>query len=126
MAADAGSIARLSRLLSEGRLDSSALGQRATEIASLLSRWQHDAGLPRLQIELPGLRPAVVPPELARELEELRKFRRFFRNAYVLDLDPDQTRGHGERVLRVHPQLATGISALLGHVERVVQALALG
>jgi hypothetical protein len=80
----------------------------------------------QMKIELPGLRPAVVAPELLRELEELRRFRHFFRNAYVLELDPDKTREHGLRVLRVHPQLAAGIGALLSHVERMVQTLALG
>lgn len=171
MGADAGSIARLSRLLSEGGLDSSAMGERASEIAALMRRWQHEQGLPRselivlgvnlhayytafetllervarlldeevpsgptwhrdlllqMKIELPGLRPAVVASQLLPELEELRKFRHFFRNAYVLELDPHKTRAHGERVLTVHPQLAAGISALLSHVERMVQALAAG
>jgi hypothetical protein len=75
---------------------------------------------------LPGLRPAVIAPELLRELEELKRFRHFFRDAYVLELDPDKTRENGERVLRIHPQLAAGVSGLLGHVQQMVQALAAG
>jgi hypothetical protein len=55
MGADAGSIARLSRLLSEGSLDSNALGQRASEIAALMSRWQGEQGLPRSELIVLGV-----------------------------------------------------------------------
>jgi len=38
------------------------------------------------------LRPALLPAAVLPALHELRKFRRFFRNAYVLQLDPAKVR----------------------------------
>jgi hypothetical protein len=171
MAADAGAIARLSRVLADGAIDARALDAREREIAELLGRsgrgpsasrsdllvlavnlhayytaletlleriarlvdedvpsgptWHRDL-LSQMRIDLPGLRPRAIPPELVPELDELRKFRHFFRNAYVLDLDPAKTLAHGERVMRVHPALSRDIAQLFGHLEAVRQALAHG
>ena len=87
--------------------------------------WHRDL-LSQMRIELPGLRPRAIPPELVTDIDELRKFRHFFRNAYVLDLDPVRTVAHGERVLRVHPALARDIAGLFEHLEAVRQVLAHG
>jgi hypothetical protein len=171
VAADAGSIARLSRLLADGALDARALDARQEEIAALLSRsgqaaapsrsellvwgvnlhayytaletllervarlvdedvpagatWHRDL-LAQMRIELPGLRPRAIPPEVVADLDELRKFRHFFRNAYVLDLDPVKTLAHGARVLLVHPPLARDIAGLFAHLDAVRQVLARG
>lgn len=84
--------------------------------------WHRDLLL-QMRIDLPGLRPKVIPPETIPDLDELRKFRHFFRNAYVLDLDPERTLGHGERVLRVHPRLASSIADFFQHVEAVRRLL---
>jgi hypothetical protein len=169
MGADAGAIARLSRLLVDGRVDANALDERRNEIASLLegedrgrvlsrsdllvlgvnlhayytaletllervarlvdedtpsgANWHRDLLL-QMRIELPGLRPAVIPLEVIPDLDELRKFRHFFRNAYVLDLDSGKTLGHARRVLVAHAPTSQGIAELFRHVEAVVRALA--
>jgi hypothetical protein len=87
--------------------------------------WHRDLLL-QMRLELPGVRPAVLPAETIAELDELRKFRHFFRNAYVLDLDAGKTLGHAERVLRVHVTISGRIAALFQHLEAVVRALAKG
>jgi hypothetical protein len=168
MGADAGAIARLSRVLVDGRLDAKALDERQSEIASLLqveqqgrvptrsellvlgvnlhayytaletlleriarlvdeevpsgANWHRDLLL-QMRIPLPGLRPPVLPPEVVADLDELRKFRHFFRNAYVLDLDPGKTLAHGRRVLNVHAATAGALAELFRHLEAVVSAL---
>ena len=50
----------------------------------------------QMSTEIPSVRPAVLPGGAGAELHELRKFRHFFRSAYVLELDPARTRAHGE------------------------------
>jgi len=169
MGADAGAIARLSRLLVDGRVDAKALDERRNEIALLLEREQQGLVLSRsdllvlgvnlhayytaletllervarlvdeevptganwhrelllqMRIQLPGLRPRVVPAEMIPNLDELRKFRHFFRNAYVLDLDSGKTLAHARRVLEVHAPTSQGIAELFRHLEAVVLTLA--
>jgi hypothetical protein len=84
--------------------------------------WHRDLLL-QMRIDLPGLRPAVIPLQTLPDLDELRKFRHFFRNAYVLDMDRERTLGHGERVLRVHPPLASSVERFFQHVEAVRRVL---
>ncbi|HXF05130.1 MAG TPA: hypothetical protein VNM72_06910 [Blastocatellia bacterium] len=36
-----------------------------------------------MALEIPQVRPAVISPELKQELDEFRRFHRFFRHAYV-------------------------------------------
>ena len=52
-------------------------------------RW-HAQLLHRMALDVPGVRPAVISPELYESLDELRRFRHLFRNAYVLNFDPDR------------------------------------
>ncbi len=44
--------------------------------------------LRRMQLEIPGIRPALLSAETAAGLDELRRFRHLFRHAYTADLDP--------------------------------------
>lgn len=85
--------------------------------------WHRDLVL-QMRLELPGVRPAVIPSTALIDLDELRKFRHFFRNAYVLDLDPVRTIEHAQRVENTHPPVAAGIATLFQHVEAVIQSLA--
>lgn len=78
----------------------------------------------QMSLELPKTRPAVVPSELGADLHELRKFRHFFRNAYVLELEADRTLEQGLRVARVHSQLAASLRAFVGHLSATIDALA--
>ena len=44
----------------------------------------------RMQLEIQGIRPALLAAETASDLDELRRFRHLFRHAYTADLDPDK------------------------------------
>ena len=44
----------------------------------------------RMQLEIEGVRPALLAAETASDLDELRRFRHLFRHAYTADLDPDK------------------------------------
>ena len=44
----------------------------------------------RMQLEIEGVRPALLSTETASDLDELRRFRHLFRHAYTADLDPDK------------------------------------
>ena len=44
--------------------------------------------LRRMQLEIEGIRPALLSAETASGLDELRRFRHLFRHAYAADLDP--------------------------------------
>lgn len=79
--------------------------------------------LAQMQIEIPGLRPPVIDAAVVDDLHELRKFRHFFRNAYVLDLDPEHVRRHAERVERIHPSVAAALRRFQSHIDQVVKAL---
>ena len=48
----------------------------------------HREVLQRMRLDLTPLRPAVIDTETYGKLDELRRFRHFFRNVYDLDLDP--------------------------------------
>lgn len=51
------------------------------------SQW-HSQLLWRMTLDIKGLRPAVISQELYAHLNELRRFRHLFRNAYLLHFDP--------------------------------------
>ena len=42
----------------------------------------------RMQLEIRGIRPALLSEATASDLGELRRFRHLFRHAYATDLDP--------------------------------------
>lgn len=85
--------------------------------------WHADL-LSQMQVEVPGLRPRVIPPDVVSELHELRKFRHFFRNAYVLDFDPALVRSHADRLVRVHGPVVSTVAGFQAHVQRTIGALA--
>jgi hypothetical protein len=79
-----------------------------------------------MTLQVPGQRPALVPTDVVADLAELRRFRHFFRSAYVLDLDPARVREHAVRVVRVHGPLRDAITAFREHVQGVIDALVAG
>ncbi|MBE2220807.1 MAG: hypothetical protein IAF02_04670 [Anaerolineae bacterium] len=55
------------------------------------TQW-HTLLLKRMSMEIPNTRPAVISQNTYLVLDELRRFRHLFRNAYVLKFDPDRIR----------------------------------
>ena len=52
----------------------------------------HERLLTRLSLDLPGLRPALVPESAVGNLRELKRFRHLIRRAYDLTLRDDRLR----------------------------------
>ena len=48
----------------------------------------HTDLLRRMKLEIEGVRPALLSEQTFTQLDELRRFRHFFRHAYSADLDP--------------------------------------
>ncbi|MBN1606000.1 MAG: hypothetical protein JW940_05175 [Polyangiaceae bacterium] len=71
-----------------------------------------------MEIEIPELRPPAIGVEVVPQLHELRKFRHFFRNAYVLELEPHRVRDRARDLVRAHPPTELLSRALLDHVAR--------
>ena len=57
--------------------------------------------LRRMQLEIQGIRPALLSAETASGLDELRRFRHFFRHAYTADLDPGRVADLAARAARI-------------------------
>lgn len=53
------------------------------------SQW-HAVLLKRMTLDVEGLRPKLLSPESYQYLDELRRFRHVFRNAYTRELDPQR------------------------------------
>lgn len=63
----------------------------------------HKTLLERAAMEIPGKRRALWRTASLPELDELRKFRHFFRTRYAVELDPAKVLAVGERALAVLP-----------------------
>lgn len=74
--------------------------------------------------ELPGVRPAVLPPVLLDELLALLKFRHFFRHAYAVELDPARLRSQTERLRRLAPEVAHALADFEAFVSATLTQLA--
>ncbi|MEX2443262.1 MAG: hypothetical protein WD492_06645 [Alkalispirochaeta sp.] len=77
--------------------------------------WHRDL-IERMQIDIRGVRPALWDRQLARKVDELRRFRYVFRNMYANDLDP-------HRVVTVQETLPETISLFFGAHDRFIHRL---
>lgn len=79
-------------------------------------RW-HRAALADACRPIPGLRPALLPPEAELDWAELLSFRHFLRHAYAADLDPERLRRNVDRLQRAvaltDPVLSVTLAALV-------------
>jgi uncharacterized protein YutE (UPF0331/DUF86 family) len=53
------------------------------------AQWHREL-LTKMFLEIPKIRPALLPPELRGFLNDLRGFRHIFRHAYEFELDPEK------------------------------------
>ena len=83
----------------------------------------HQELLDQMRIQLPGLRPPVIPGECLPELNELRRFRHFFRNAYVLDLDAAKVRRQQQCLAAIHAPLRASLDAFRRYLEATLATL---
>jgi hypothetical protein len=86
------------------------------------SSWHVDL-LDQMRIEMPGLRSALIPEGTLILLHELRKFRHFFRNAYVLELDAPQVRARATNLALIADPVASRLRDFLSELTTTVEAL---
>ncbi len=83
-------------------------------------RW-HAQLLRRMTLDVPGVRPPVISGELYESLDELRRFRHLFRNAYVLNFDPDRLTIVLQRASRIEPLYRRDIERFLQFLDSLVE-----
>lgn len=66
-----------------------------------------------MSLEIPGVRPAVIEPDLARELGDYLRFRHVFRNVYGSFLEAERMRPLEERLPAVLAAFLTQMRAFL-------------
>jgi len=85
-------------------------------------RWHRDL-LSQATVELPDVRPPVLPRELLPELLELLAFRHFFRHAYSVPIDPDRLAREMERPEAITPQVDEALDAIQEYLGATIDAL---
>ena len=73
----------------------------------------HADTIRRMQLEIQGIRPALLSAETASGLDELRRFRHLFRHAYTADLDPDKVADLAGKVARIQRNFARDFEQFL-------------
>ena len=69
--------------------------------------------LRRMQLDVRGVRPALLSEAVARDLDELRRFRHLFRHAYGTDLDSAKVGDLAARAADVRIALARDLERFL-------------
>jgi hypothetical protein len=89
------------------------------------SSWHIDL-LEQMRLDMPGLRGPLLPTEGLPALHELRKFRHFFRNAYVLNLDGTKVRSRARDLEMVGVGVIEHLERFERELARAVAELAAG
>ena len=84
--------------------------------------WHVDL-IEQMRLDIPGLRAALLPAGAIGALHELRKFRHFFRNAYVLDLDPAKVQSRTRDLESVAPSVNDALDRFVAELARAVGAV---
>ncbi len=79
------------------------------------SRYHADM-IRRMQLELQGIRPALLSAETAADLDELRRFRHLFRHAYAAELDPDKVADLAAQAVRARRAFARDFERFLARL----------
>lgn len=69
--------------------------------------------LRRMQLDLQGIRPALLSEETADVLDELRRFRRLFRHAYTASLDAGRVAGLAAGAARIRGDFEADLERFL-------------
>lgn len=70
----------------------------------------------RMQLEIQGIRPALLSAETASDLDELRRFRHLFRHAYAAELDPDKVADLAAQAVRAQRAFARDFERFLARL----------
>jgi hypothetical protein len=82
-------------------------------------RW-HRALLAQATVEVPGVRPAILPPELRADLEELLAARHFLRHAYGAELDARRLAENAARIHAIGPVVERSLGELEGFLAKAI------
>lgn len=80
------------------------------------SRYHGDM-IRRMQLELQGIRPALLSADTASDLDELRRFRHLFRHAYAAELDPDKVADLAAQAVCAQRAFARDFERFLAHLQ---------
>jgi hypothetical protein len=94
----AGAVAALARLRGEMVDDRAAMARRRSLLA-------------QATVDVPGVRPAVLPRATRADLEELLGMRHFLRHAYGAELDGRRLAAQAERLHDVAPAVEQALDA---------------
>jgi hypothetical protein len=86
-------------------------------------RWHREL-LAQATVEVPGVRPAVVPVALRADLEELLAARHFLRHAYGLELDPPKLAAQAARLRAVAIPLQQSLDVFVAFLTQAIDATA--
>jgi hypothetical protein len=86
------------------------------------SAW-HSELIAQMSVDVPGVRAALIGADLKPDLENIRRFRHFFRNAYVLEFDSTRIRELAAQVSRAHTITRVSFQQLMTHVGAVLESL---
>ena len=86
-------------------------------------RWHREL-LSQMTVEVPHLRPAVLPRDLLPELYELLAFRHFFLHAYAVSLEAARLESLLQRARGVRAPIDAALDSFAAHLEAAVEALA--
>lgn len=70
----------------------------------------------RMQLEIQGIRPALLSAETAADLDELRRFRHLFRHACAAELDPDKVADLAAQAMRTQRTFARDFERFLARL----------
>lgn len=82
----------------------------------------HSQLLRRMTLDVSGVRPPLISPDLYESLDELRRFRHLFRNAYVISFDPDRLAIVLKHARLIEPLFQHDIEEFLAFLESMLEA----
>lgn len=81
----------------------------------------HKALLKRMNIEITGIRPAVISDSSLLLLDRLRAFRHFIRHAYDYELDTDELRLLQKKIKEKFEQVLYDLSNFKSFLKKVIE-----
>lgn len=82
----------------------------------------HSELLQQMALEIPDVRPPVLQPETARQLDEYRKFRHLIRNIYATNIDPIRIERLVAELPDIWADLQRDLEAFVNFLDTLVRA----
>lgn len=82
----------------------------------------HEELIDRMKIAIPGIRPALITPELVEPLDELRRFRQLFRKSYKSRLRKNRVNEVSDIAVEVVNDFASCHTAFVSWIDTLIAA----